>query len=323
MRRREFASLAIAAAVWAMPACAQPPLIGVLGSASPGALTEALAAFAEGLNDAGYVIGKHAAIEYRWAENQYDRLPGLAAELIRLNPAVIVASGGPASALAAQKATSTIPIVFPAVSDPVELGLVTSLARPGGNVTGISALTTELDPKRLELLREVTPAVERVGVLVNPNRPSLAVQVLAIEAAAQTLGQHLIILPVGTEAELSDAFATLRQRGAGALLVSADPFFASRREQIIALAGQYRLPAVYQWREFALAGGLLSYGTSLPGVYGQAGAYVARILKGARPADLPVERPTKFELVVNLKTAKALGVAIPQAILARADEVIE
>jgi putative ABC transport system substrate-binding protein len=327
MRRRDFIIfLAGAMTAWPLVGRAQQkamPVIGVLGSGSADPNAHLATAFIQGLREGGYAEGQNVAIEYRWADNQYDRLPGMAAELIRHPVALILASGGPASVLAAKRATSTMPIVFPAMSNPVELGLVSSLSRPGGNITGIAALTIELDAKRLELLHDLVPPVERIGVLVNPNRPASETQVREIEAAGRTLGQQLIIVRVGGEGDFDPGFAMLKQQGAGALMVSADPFFTSSRERIVALAARHALPAVYQWRDFAVAGGLLSYGASLANGYRIAGNYAGKILNGAKPADLPVQQPTKFELVINLKTAKALGLTVPQSLLARADEVIE
>lgn len=325
MKRREFFAVFGGAAAWPLAAHAQqPPVIGFLSSRSAGESAPVVAGFRQGLSEAGYVEGRNVAIEYRWAENQYDRLPAFAAELVRRPVAVIVAAGGHASAVAAKAATRTIPIVFTSVGNPVESGLVASLNHPGGNVTGMDAtLTAELDSKRLQLLKELVPAASIIGVLVNPNRPLYELQVEGIKATARILGQQVIIARAGRERDLDAAFTALDQQRAGALLVAADPFFSSRREQIITLAARYAVPASYQWRDFAVAGGLMSYGASLAGAYRQAGIYTGRILKGENPADLPVAQPTKFELVVNLKTAQGLGLTVPPAILARADEVIE
>ena len=280
--------------------------------------------FREGLSEAGYDDRRNTVIEYHWAENQYDRLPSLAAELVNRHVAVIVAAGGAPSAVTAKAATATIPIVFTSVGDPVELGLVASLSRPGGNITGTdSTLTAELDAKRQQLLRELVPSANVIAALINPNRPLSELQVGDIKKSARSLGQELLVVPAGTDRDLDAAFRTLKQQDVKALLVGTDPFFASRREQLVALAARYAIPTSYQWRDFTVAGGLMSYGGSLAGAYRQAGIYTGRILKGESPVDLPVMRPTKFELVINFKTAKALGLTVPQSILARADEVIE
>jgi putative ABC transport system substrate-binding protein len=299
------------------------PVIGFLSSASPGTFAHFLAAFRQGLNETGYVEGRNVAIEYRWAENQYDRLPALATELVRRQPAVTVASGGNVSALAAKAATSTIPIVFTSARDPIKGGLVASLNRPGGNMTGIGGLTAELDAKRLELLRELVPKARTLGALINPNNPDAESQSRDVQEAARALGQQMIVLYAGSEGDIDTAFGTLVRRRIGALLVGADPGFASRRAQLIALAARHSVPAIYQARDFAVAAGLASYGPSLADGYRQVGIYAGRILKGAKPADLPVVQPTKFELVINVKTATALGLTIPQSILLRADEVIQ
>jgi putative ABC transport system substrate-binding protein len=299
------------------------PVIGFLGLASPGPFASFAAAFHKGLSEAGYVEGQNVTIEYRWAEGHYDRLPALATDLVDRKVNVIAASGGPASALSAKKLTSTIPIVFIVGGDSVELGLVASLARPGGNLTGVAVLAIELMPKRLELLLELVPQAGVIALLVNPNSPTAERHIGDIQEAARVKGVQLAILKAGTEGEIDAAFGTLVQLGTSALLVGSDPFFNSRREQLVALAARHAVPAIYEWREFAAAGGLISYGTSLTGVWRQFGIYVGRILKGEKPADLPVQQPTKFELVINLNTAKALGLTVPPSILARADEVIE
>jgi putative ABC transport system substrate-binding protein len=298
------------------------PVIGWLGNASSGLAAPSSAAFRQGLSETGYVEGQNVAIEYRWAENHYDRLPALAADLVGREVDVIVASGAVGIA-AAKGATSTIPIVLFGGGDLVAAGLVASLARPGGNLTGFSIFGSELNPKRLEVLSELVPQATLIALLVNPNN-SLAERVVRdVQEAARAKGVQLDILKASTESEIDAALATLVQLHAGALLVGSDPFFFNRRDQLVALASRRAVPAIYDAREFAAAGGLISYGPSLTGTWRQVGAYVGRILKGAKPADLPVQQPTTFELVVNLKTAKALDLTVPPSILARADEVIE
>jgi putative tryptophan/tyrosine transport system substrate-binding protein len=322
MRRRELMLLLGGALTTARALCAQQkaiPVIGYLGIAAPAPYDPRVAAFHQGLSDTGYVEGQNVAIEYRWAEGDYDRLPTLAADLVGLKVDVIVASGGPASARAAKNATTTIPIVFATGGDAVDFGLVASLARPGGNLTGVSLLANELMPKRLQLLSELVPQAKLIALLVNPGPPNND----DLQEAARAKGIQLHILKAGTESEIDTAFATFVQLHAGALLVGADLFFFSRRDQLLALAARHALPAMYEWREFAAAGGLISYGASRAAAYRQVGIDVGKILHGAKPADLPVEQPTKLELVINLKTAAALGLTIPQIILARADEVIE
>jgi putative ABC transport system substrate-binding protein len=299
------------------------PVIGYLSSVSPGPSAPQVAAFHRGLSETGYVEGQNVAIEYRWAEGSYDRLPALAADLVGRKVDLIAAGGGPASAFAAKTATSTIPIVFVMGDDPVATGLIASLARPGGNLTGVSFLLVELMPKRLELLSELVPRAGVIALLVNPNNSNAERIIRDVEEAARAKGLQLPVLKANSESEIDAAFATLVQLQAGALLVGTDPFLSSRREQLVALASRHAVPAIYQSREFVASGGLISYGPSLTAVFRQAGIYVGKILKGAKPADLPVEQPTKFELVINLKAAKALGLTVPQSILARADEVIE
>jgi putative ABC transport system substrate-binding protein len=298
------------------------PVIGCLHVGSAGPFAPYMDAFRQGLSEAGYVDGQNVAIEYRWAEGHSDRLPALAADLVGHKVDVIAAVGGGAAALAAKSATSTIPIIFVG-GDPVALGLVASFNRPGGNLTGISILTGELMPKRFELLSELVPQAGVVALLVNPNTPNVERMIGDVQEAARTKGRQLPILKASTESEIDTAFASLVQLHACAILIGSDPFFAGRREQLVALAARHAVPAIYEWREFAAAGGLISYGTSLAGMYRQAGAYVGRVLAGAKPADLPVQQPTTFELVVNLNTAKALGLTVPPSILARATEVIE
>jgi putative ABC transport system substrate-binding protein len=324
MKRRDFLGAVGCAVMWPLPAWAQQtPVIGILNSASAGSRHERFVAFRQGLSEAGYVEGQNVTIEYRFADDQYDRLPSLAEELVRRSVAVLVATGGPVAALAAKSATATTPIVFTAVADPIKSGLVTSLNRPGGNLTGTAGLTSELDPKRLELLHELLPTAGIVGVLANPNRPNVDAQLKDVQAASGRIGRQLAILMAGTDREIDTAFESLAQRQIGALLVMVDPYFASRRAQIISLAARYAVASVYQWREDVLAGGLLSYGANPIEMYRQAGVYTGRILKGEKPGDLPVMQPTKFELIINLKTAKALGLDVPAMLLARADEVIE
>jgi len=320
MKRREFLLL-LGAIMAGRPLHAQQkamPVIGFLGSASP---SHILAAFHQGLGETGYVDGQNLAFEYRWAEGRYDRLPALAADLVLRKVDLIAADGIPA-ALAAKTATSTIPIVF-SVGDPVDLGLVASLARPGGNLTGVSTMAPELSPKRLELLSELVPQVGVIALLVNPNNSNTERTTRDMQEAARARGVQLHILIAGTESEIDAAFATLAQLHAGGLVVGGDPFFANRREQLVTLAATHGVPAIYQSREFVEAGGLISYGLNFIAAFRLVGVYAGKILKGAKPADLPVQQPTTFELIVNLKTAKDLGLTIPRSILARADEVIE
>jgi len=324
MRRRDLLLLlggAMAAARAIRAEQKAMPVIGYLGSAGPSA--HYAAAFHQGLSETGYVVGQNVTIEYRWAENRDDRLPALAADLVGRKVDLIVASGSLLCALAAKSATSTIPIVFPAISDTVAAGLVASLARPGGNITGSSPFQFELMPKRLELLTELVPQARVIALLVNPNDPRAEGLIRDVQEAARTKGVQLPILKASTEGEIDAAFTTLVQLPAGALVVSADPLFSSRREQLVALASRHAVPAISPWRELAAAGGLISYGASIAGLVRQAGIYAGRILKGEMPADLPVQQPTTFELVINLQTAKALGLTVPPSILARADEVIE
>ena len=323
MRRREFVLL-LGGAMIARGARAQQkamPVIGFLGSTSPGALgPPVLTAFHQGLSETGYVEGQNVTIEYRWAEGSYDRLPAMAADLVGRKVDLIVASGPP-SARAAKSATSTIPIVFSVGADPVAEGLVASLARPGGNLTGFSILISELMPKRLELLLELVPQARVIALLMNPNSPNVWIE--DVQAAARGKGVLLPILKAGSDSEIDAAFASLIQLHAGALVIGDDPIFSRRRDQLVTLAAHHAVPAIYYSRDFAASGGLISYGASFTAVYRQLGIYAGKILKGAKPADLPVQQPTTFELVINLKTAKALDLTVPPSILARADDVIE
>jgi putative tryptophan/tyrosine transport system substrate-binding protein len=325
MRRRDFITLiGTAAAIWPVAARAQRsamPTIGFLRSSTFADVQHWIAAFRQGLKEAGFVEGQNVVIEYRSAENQPDRLPALVADLIREHVAVIV--GNNDSALAAKAATTTIPIVFAAGSDPVRDGLVASLNRPGGNITGVSFFSGVVGTKRLELLRQVVPRATIIAMLVNPNTPVTEAERRDVQAAARAIGQQLVIFDVGSEHDIETAFATLVQRGVSAVLVGTGGFLNSKRERIVALANRYALPTSYSEREGAVAGGLMSYGTSITDAYRQVGVYVGRILKGEMPADLPVMQSTKFDLVINLKTAKALGVVVPPSLLAIADEVIE
>jgi putative tryptophan/tyrosine transport system substrate-binding protein len=326
MRRRELILLGAAAAAWPGILRAQRkamPVIGILGTGSPSGFAPFAPAFREGLSETGYVEGQNVAIEHRWAEGRYDRLPALAAELVSRKVDVIVSTGGPPTALALKGATSTIPIVFRSGADAVELGLVASFAQPGGNLTGVSLLADELTTKRIGLLSELVPQARVIALMVNPNNKSADRTIAIAEDFARAKGLQLPIVKATTAGEIDDAFASLLPLHAGALVVSADPFLSNRREQLVALASRHAVPAIYAWREFAASGGLISYGSSLTAAFRMVGIYVGKILKGANPADLPVQQPTTFELVINLKTARTLGLDIPQHLLAEADEVIE
>jgi putative ABC transport system substrate-binding protein len=319
MRRRELMLLVGGMMIQARALRAQQKAMPVIGYLR---FSRSLNTFHQGPRETGYVEGRNVAFEYRSAEGRYDRLPALFADLVSQKLDVIIAGGGATGALAAKRATSTLPIVFIA-GYPVEVGLVASLARPGGNLTGVSIQVGELTPKRLDLLFELVPQAGVTALLANPNSPSAERIIRDVQEAAHARGVRLLVLKAGTEGEIEAAFASLVEQHVGALVVGADPIFNSRREELVALASRHAVPAVYEWREFAATGCLISYGPSLTAVNRQAGIYAGKILNGAKPADLPVQQPTRFELVVNLKTAKALGLTVPQSILARADEVVE
>jgi putative tryptophan/tyrosine transport system substrate-binding protein len=327
MRRREFITiLGSAAGVWPIAARAQRPkmpVVGFLGSFTSSYTERFAPAIRQGLNEIGYIEGQNVVIEYRSAEGHYDRLPSLAADLIDRKVAVILAAGGSEPAKATKAATATIPIVFVSAADPVKAGIVASLNLPGGNVTGVSLLGSALEAKRLGILNEIVPGVASIGVLVNPTYPDAELQLREQQEGAGVIKRKIVTVRASTESEIDAAIATVAQQGAGALLVAQDPFLAGQREQIVALAVRYRLPAIYFNRDFAEIGGLISYGANFADGYRQAGILVGKILRGTNPADLPVMQPIKFELVVNLKTAKSLGLAIPESFLLRADEVIE
>ena len=326
MRRREFISLLGGAVAWPLAAHAQQPVmpvIGYLNARSPDEIANSLSAFLEGLSSEGFVEGRNVAIEYRWAEGHLERLPAKVSELINQNVALIVASGSNNSALAATAATSVVPIVFLTGENPVRLGIVASLNRPGGNATGINFEGNEIEAKRISLLHELVPKATRIAILTNPTNASTVVQVRSAETAAKALGLDYRVIRADSTSQIDEVFALLAKNPADALLVTADAFFNSRRVQLAARAAQLSLPAIYELREYAVAGGLASYGPSIIAAYRQLGIYAGKILKGATPADLPVVQPTTFELVINLKTAKTLGLTVPPSLLARADEVIE
>ncbi len=328
MKRREFITLlGSAAAAWPLAALAQQPampVVGFLNAASPDLFAHVVRAFHLGLSETGYVEGRNVAIEYRWAENQYDRLPELAAELVRRRVSVITTGSATLAALAAKAATTTIPIVFLTGADPVQFGLVASLNRPGGNLTGVTTLNTEMTPKRLQVLRELLPTTTIMAVLVNPtNAPAtVETEVRQVQAAAHTLGLQMVhVLQASTERDLDSAFSTLIQRRAGGLVISADTFFSGKSVELAALASRHAVPTISPYRDFVTAGGLMSYGGSVTELYRLAGVYTGRILKGEQPADLPVQQVTKVQLAINLKTAKALGLTVPTSLIA--DEIIE
>jgi putative ABC transport system substrate-binding protein len=327
MKRREFITLLGGAAVWPLAARAQQstmPVIGFLGSESPDLYAGRLRAFRQGLSESGYVDGQSVAIEYRWAEGHYDRFPALLADLVRRKVTVIAAVAGTPPALAAKAATTTIPIVFVTAGDPIAVGLVASHNRPGGNITGVTSMSVELGPKQLEVLRELVPTATIIALLVNPTNPTVTETLSRdMQGAARTLGLQLHILHASTERDFDTVFTTLPRLRAGALVIGSDPFFNSRSEQLVALAMRHAVPAMYPFREYAIAGGLISYGDSIADAFSRVGTSTSRILKGEKPADLPVQQSTKVEMFINLKTARVPGLEVPTTLLARADEVIE
>jgi len=327
MKRRAFITLVGgAAAAWPLAARAQQPampVIGWLGARSPGESESVIDAFRQGLNETGYEEGRNLFIAYRWADGRYDRLPGLAMELVRHQVAVIAATGGDAATLAAKAATSTIPIIFAGGTDPVSAGIVASLTRPDQNVTGVSLLIGLLGAKQVELLQELVPKAPLLAALFNPNNPNAERGAKDVQGAAGTIGQKVVVFHASSEREIDTAFASLIQQQAGGILIYPDGFFTGRRDQLVELAARYKIPAIYPWRDYAVAGGLMSYGTSIREAFRWAGTYVGKVLKGAKPADLPVIQPSKFEVVINMKTARALNLSVPTSLLLRADEVIE
>jgi putative ABC transport system substrate-binding protein len=327
MRRRDFIKvIAGSAAAWPLGTQAQQPampVIGFMSGRAPEDSAHLVSAFRQGLAETGFVEGQTVTIEFRWAHGDYDRVPALAADLVSRKVAVLVGIGGDVSALAAKKATASIPVVFGMGSDPVKAGLVASFNRPGGNATGFTLWTSEMESKRLGLLRDIVPAVQLIGILVNPKLPSSSQELNDLELAAKGVGQRLFVAPANNDAELDAALTSLGQQRVAAILVTSAPFFDTRLERIVSFAAKNRLPAIYQFREYAIAGGLISYGPNIVESYRSAGVYAGRILKGEKPADLPVLQPTKFDFVINLKTAKALGLTVPPTLLAEAGEVIE
>jgi putative tryptophan/tyrosine transport system substrate-binding protein len=326
LKRRELIAVIGGAAAWPLAARAQQasmPVIGFMSARSPEDTVQELNAFHQGLGEGGFIERRNAIIDYRWARGDYARLPALAAELVQQRVSVLVATGGDASARAAKAATATIPIVFNMGSDPIKAGLVESFNRPGGNVTGCVILTESMEQKRFDLLREIVPAITLFGALINPTYPASVDQLQDIEAAATQIGRRVFVAKASNDAELEAGLAGILREGVGGLLVASDPYFDTRRRRIITFAAQNRLPAIYQFRQYAVEGGLISYGPSITDAYRQVGIYTARILKGTVPADLPIMQPTKFDFLINLKTAKALGLEIPPTVSARADEVIE
>jgi putative tryptophan/tyrosine transport system substrate-binding protein len=326
VRRREFITMLGGAVVWPLEASAQDPavpLIGFLNSASPGPFARLVDAFRHGLREGGFVEGRNVAIEYRWADGHFTKLPELAADLVHHRVSVIVATGGTVSARAAKEATATIPILFIVGPNPIGDGLVTSLNRPGGNATGVALYTSDLLPKRLELLEKLLPGAARIAVLVNPSDAAHELETKYVEDAMRVTGQQMVLLKASAERDFEPALVSAVQQRADALLVSANPFFTQRRVQLVALAARHAIPAGYPWREYTDSGGLMSYGPSITGAYHLIGRYASRILNGEKPTDLPVQAPTSYELVINLKTAKALGLEVPPTLLAFANEVIE
>jgi putative tryptophan/tyrosine transport system substrate-binding protein len=327
MKRREFIALLGGAAAWPLAARAQQPAMPVVGfmniNSSAESIPDLVAAFRQGLKETGFVEGQNVAVEYRWAQGQYDRFPELAAEFVRRQVAVIAATGGEPSPQSAKAATQTIPIVFTANGDPVGEGLVASLNRPGGNVTGFTVFGSAAVTKRVQLMHELIPKAATIAYLMNPNHPSGEIEMRAAQTAAHSLGKEMLVLRASSEREFDPAFAAMAQQQVGALLVASDPFFYSRRGELVSLVARHGVPTIYYLPEFVRAGGLMAYGNSLTGLYRLVGVYVGRILKGEKPADLPVEQPTIFEFVINLQTARALGIEVPNSLQLLADEVIE